>query len=297
MNAGELYQAGKLADAIDAQLAEVKNHPADPDRRLFLFELAAFSGDLERAGRQIDAVRYDDPEVAAAVESYRALVRAEQTRRRVFAEGIAPKFLAEPPEHVLLRVQAVAALAAGDAAGAREHLDRAAAVTPKLAGLLGGKPFLDLCDGDDRFGSVLEVMAHGEYYWVPLEQVDVLGTNAPAFPRDLIWMPARLEVRDGPAGDAFLSVLYPGTHEQEDDALRLGRATEWVELAEGPVLGVGMRTFLVGEDAVPIVEWRQLQMAGAAAPDGQTGDGESGDGATGDSSPTADAAKDEPTDS
>jgi len=39
MSASELFKAGKLQEAIDAQLKEVKNKPADQSERLFLFEL------------------------------------------------------------------------------------------------------------------------------------------------------------------------------------------------------------------------------------------------------------------
>jgi len=56
MNATDLFKAGRLQAAIDAQIQEVKAKPADHGRRLFLFELCAFAGDLERARRQIDAL-------------------------------------------------------------------------------------------------------------------------------------------------------------------------------------------------------------------------------------------------
>ena len=69
-------------------------------------------------------------------------------------------------------------------------------------------------------------MAQGKYYWVPLEQVESLAANAPAAPRDLLWLPAHLSLRDGPEGDVFLPALYPGSHEHADDAVKLaGRPT------------------------------------------------------------------------
>ncbi len=49
MNATELYRAGKLQEAITAQVAEVKANPTDQGKRLFLFELLVFAGDLDRA--------------------------------------------------------------------------------------------------------------------------------------------------------------------------------------------------------------------------------------------------------
>jgi len=57
MDAGELFKAGRLAEAVAQQLQEVKAHPADQARRVFLFELLCFDGDLDRARRQADAIR------------------------------------------------------------------------------------------------------------------------------------------------------------------------------------------------------------------------------------------------
>jgi protein involved in temperature-dependent protein secretion len=55
-------------------------------------------------------------------------------------------------------------------------------------------------------------------------------------------------------------VLYPGSHEHVDDQVKLGRSTDWKTLEGGAVLGVGARTFLVGDDASALPEWRELQI-------------------------------------
>jgi type VI secretion system protein ImpE len=130
-----------------------------------------------------------------------------------------------------------------------------------VKGQLNATPFTSLRDCDDLFAGVLEVMAQGNYYWLPLEQVNVLAMNAPKFPRDLLWMPARLEVRDGPTGDVFLPALYPGSHAHADDLVKLGRMTDWKSDEGGPVLGVGLRMFLVEDEAVSLPEWRELVLS------------------------------------
>ncbi len=259
MSASELFKQGRLKEATDAQIQEVKAQPADHGKRLFLFELAAFAGDLDRARRQIEAVHYEEPERDAALQGYRKLLEAEQKRRRLFSESLAPRFLGTPPEHVHLRIEAVNRLREGNLAEARALLDRANAGAEALKGLLNGKPFVGMRDADDLFGTVLEVMTQGEYFWVALEQIDSLAANAPAFPRDLLWLPARLMLQDGQQGEVFLPVLYPGSHEAADEALQLGRATDWKQAEGGPVRGVGAKTFLVGEDASHVLEWRELQ--------------------------------------
>ena len=107
MNAGELYKAGRLGEAIEAQVQEVRASPLDHSKRLFLFELLAFSGDLDRARRQIDVIKYDDNDLERAVAGYRKLLDSEQARRDLFTRGVAPGFFGEPSEHLRLRLEAV----------------------------------------------------------------------------------------------------------------------------------------------------------------------------------------------
>lgn len=252
MTATELYQAGRLADAIAAQLADVKAHPADHGRRLFLFELASFAGDWDRARRQIDAVKYDNAEQDATVQAYRGLLDAEDHRTRVFRDAVMPEFLIPPPDWVYPRLEAVAALKAGKPAEAMELIEKSDAAAPTVSGVLNGTPVEGLRDCDDVFGPVIEVMARGGYYWVPMIQVESLAANPPRFPRDLIWFPAKLVMKDGPAGDVFLATRYPGTTAAGDEGLKLARATDWNEVAAGPARGVGMRLWLVGEESIPL---------------------------------------------
>jgi protein involved in temperature-dependent protein secretion len=70
----------------------------------------------------------------------------------------------------------------------------------------------------------------------------------------------------------FLPALYPGTHEHADEKVKMGRDTDW-QAGHGEILrGRGSRLFLVGEDSMPLLEWRALALeetpaeAPAAAP-------------------------------
>lgn len=259
MNATELFQAGKLQQAIDAQIQEVKANPAEQGKRLFLFELLAFAGDLDRARRQIDALSYTVPELVAATQDYKNLLDSEQARRKLFRDGVPPKFFGEAPEHIHWRMEAVNRLREGRPQEALQCLEKADEATPTSKGRLNDRPFASLRDCDDVFAGVLEVMAQGAYYWVPLEQVETLTMHAPKYPRDLLWISARLELADS-SGNVFLPVLYPASHEQADDAIKLGRATDWKEIPDGPVQGVGVHTFLMDDDALSLLEWRKLEM-------------------------------------
>jgi type VI secretion system protein ImpE len=261
MTATDLFKAGKLQEAIAAQLKEVKSAPADQGKRLFLFELLAFAGDLERARKQIEAVTYNELERDAAVQSYNRVLDAEEARRRLFRDSLLPKFFGEQPDHVRLRFEAVNRLRENRTTEAAELVAQANAAAPPLSGKLNDKAFDSLRDCDDLFGSVLEVMGAGGYYWVPLEQVESIALAAPRFPRDLLWRAARLELRDGSGGNVFLPALYAGSHEHGDDQVKLGRATDWKEWPGGLVQGFGLRTYLVGDDAVSLLDWRQLELA------------------------------------
>lgn len=258
MTASDLFHAGRLTDAIDAQTAKVKANPTDNRSRLFLFELVLFAGDLGRARKQLDALRYDDQKHLAAVAQYRDALDAEAKRRAVFAGTADPQFLSATPAHAALRLDAIKGLARGDAAAARQTLDRAAAVTPAVAGTLNGHPVHGLADADERFGPILEVFGTGGVYaWVALDAVESLTLNPPAAPRDVLWRPARLVTADGVDGDVLLPGLYPDTHTSADDDLRLGRATDWQPDAD-VARGVGGRLFAAGGEFHSLVSIQSL---------------------------------------
>ncbi len=263
MTATDAFKAGNLRAALDAQIQAVKASLADHGKRLFLFELAVFAGDLDRARRQIDALSYDDPELERARVTYLALLGAEDSRRKLFADGIQPGFLDSPSEHIVYRLDALKLIRGGQAQEAAALLDKANHMAPPVSGTLNGKPFDSLRDADDLFGPVLEVFAQGKYLWLSVEQVETIALNPPKVPRDLIWAPAKLVTRAGEEGDVFLPALYPGSHEHPDDAVRLGRATDWT--ADAPVRGRGAKLFLAGDDGVGLLEWRELQVTPAGA--------------------------------
>lgn len=258
MDSSQLFKAGQLGEAIDAQLAVVKAKPMDHGQRLFLFELLAFSGDLDRAQRQIEAINHGQVELDLAVADYRRNLDSERARRDVFAGKRQPEFLQPPPEHVRSRLLGLIRLSENLAAEAADAFAQANDQIPPISGKLNGPPFEGLRDGDDCLGSVLEVFAQGQYYWVPLEQVSSLKMNAPRFPRDLLWMPAHLELQAGEAGSVFLPVLYPGTHLESDVQLKLGRMTDWH--GDAPVRGTGVKVFFVGSDEMSILDWRTLEL-------------------------------------
>ena len=85
---------------------------------------------------------------------------------------------------------------------ATESLAQAAEASPSINGKLNEKPFDDLRDCDDLFGTVLEVISQGNYFWVPLETIESIALMPPRFPRDLLWIKAQLETESTASGQS-----------------------------------------------------------------------------------------------
>jgi type VI secretion system protein ImpE len=266
MNASELYRAGHLNEAIAAAAEQVKKHPSDGAQRGLLCELLCFAGDLERADKHLDLLYEQDPESAIGLSMFRQVIRAEQARRQFYEEGRLPEFLETPSDHLKRYLEASIRIREGDLSEAAALLDEAEEQRPSVPGEADGQPFGDIRDLDDLLAPLLEVLTStGKYYWIPLERVELIEFRPPKRPRDLLWRRARMVVRGGPDGEVFLPALYAGSHAEADDQARLGRLTDWRGGADGPVRGVGQRTFLVGEVDRPVLELTTLRFTAAVS--------------------------------
>jgi len=231
MNARELYQAGRLAEAIEALTAEVRSNPTDGQRRTFLFELLCFAGAFDRAGKQLDVLGQAGQEAAMGMLLYRAALHAEQIRQEMFATNQLPFSTRDPAP---------------------------------VSGTLNGNPFTSLLDADPRIGARLEVFAAGEYLWIPFEHVASIRIDPPKRLRDLMWTPAIVRpgpgFRGGELGEVLLPVLAPGTWKNDSEEVKLGRVTEWQELSDGRPTPVGQKLLLVDDEESPLLEVRDLQL-------------------------------------
>jgi type VI secretion system protein ImpE len=244
MNAQELLREGRLKEAIQALGNEVRDHPADNQRRTFLFELLCFGGEYSRAEKHLNLLSDASPDAAIGALVYRAALSAER-KRHAFFENKEYQKSPLPP------------------------------LIPR-PGKLNGERFYTIEDIDPRVGSRLEMFVAGEYVWVPFLHVGSLTMEAPRYLRDLIWSTAL--VTAGPAlkgqdfGEVLLPVLHPFSWKHERETVKLGRETEWLppegeDLFETPY---GQKLLVLdGERAVPFLEIRSLQFDDAvqAAPD------------------------------
>src|SRR5512137_1572245 len=134
MDAKELYQAGKIEDAIQGLATELRNDPTDVRRRTFLFELLCFMGELDRAEKQLDILSDLSKEAGMGTLIYRSAFQAERLRREMFDKRTFPK-------------------------------TTVAAITKAM---VNGVECESLEDADPRIGPRLEVYAAGSYMWLPL---------------------------------------------------------------------------------------------------------------------------------
>ena len=257
----DLLDAGRLEDAVAEATRLVKDAPADSSRRTALFELLCFSGEWDRALKQLDAIGHTHSGLALGVESLKQNVTAEQKRA---AAGGRPAFLSPPPQHLQLRVEARLRLKAGDAAAALELLEKAEEERPAHAAEVGGKPVDDFRDYDDVGGGALEFFLRDRWLWIPFEHLKGFEVEEPKKLRDYLWAPARVEMFDGSGGEGFVPTLYAGSALHADPLVRLGRSTETVEAGEGIAETVGMRCFLAGEEALPLFQARTVRFLPAA---------------------------------
>src|SRR5215212_6105393 len=96
MKPTDLYQSGRLRDAVAAAGEEVKKKPTDPLARGFLCEMLLIAGELERADTHLQVLAQQDAGAAPQLSVFRQLIRAEQARRQFYSDGRVPEFLGEP---------------------------------------------------------------------------------------------------------------------------------------------------------------------------------------------------------
>lgn len=257
----DLFRDGRLGDAIAAQTALVRSAPADVSRRWFLAELLCFAQQWERADQALDVIAAQAPDMGPALLRFRGLLRGEQTRRQVMGDGRAPVLIGSSSASLQPVAEALLCLREGQPEAAARHIEAAVAAAPALSGVRNSKRSFDVFrDLDDVCALLVEFITEGgDYHWVAAADLAVLEPLELTRARDLIWRPCRLEVQNGPAGNVYLPASYVADDAALDDAIRLCRRTEWRELPGPLVRGTGLRTFLVGDEDVPLHELGRLE--------------------------------------
>ena len=82
----------------------------------------------------------------------------------------------------------------------------------------------------------------------------------PARLGDLIWAPAAFTWTTGGQSSGFIPVRYPGTTLSKDDALLMGRRTDWTEEKDGYSFGIGQRILATDAADYALLEIRTLEL-------------------------------------
>lgn len=255
-----LFESGDLEGAIAATIALVKDDPMDVKNRFFLAELFCFSGQWERADKQLDTVAKQEEQATQRSNLLRQLIRAEIAREQFFTDGRVPELSTDPSEVIGHCLRSSIAIREKDYDTAASLLSLVEMKRAKISGTMGETAFSDLRDLDDLTSSFFEVLtSNGKYYWVPMENIVSIEFSPPETVKDLLWRNVNLSVSDGLNGEVYLPVRYSETRNSEVESLKLGRETDWTDPEKGFVCGIGQREFLVGEDVVPIMELNRIE--------------------------------------
>jgi type VI secretion system protein ImpE len=236
VKARELFESGKVREAEKELTAYLRDHPTDVAQRTFLFELLCFSGDYDRAEKQLSVLAQGNVDRELGGVLYYAALHAEKTRHGVFEKQ---EFSKDP-------------------------------ANASSSGTLNGKPFQSLRDADPDIGPRLEVFAAGAYLWIPFEHIASLEMEPPRRLRDTLWSPAI--VRTGPSfkgtdiGEVLIPAIYPFSWKHPNEAVWLGRLTDWAADDEGNEYPSGQKMLLLDGEEIPFLEVRSLEFAQSAAP-------------------------------
>ncbi|TVP60210.1 MAG: virulence protein SciE type [Halomonadaceae bacterium] len=257
----EYLSAGQLQQAIDHCQNVLREKPGASDLRACLVELLCLAGELQRADDVLGHLAKHHSDWLAGAANLRQLLRAQQSRLALRQGQLAAEDVVATPGPALEALLALHLhLSRGemDAAGvAAENLE--ARRTPALF-TLGGDDHstaVDLRDCDDSLNGYLEGLGtDGRYYLWQWSEIDALHFHPPTSPVEMIWRRADIELADGRQGEAFLPATYV---DSESDSQRLGRETDWRQKAPGLVTGVGLKLFLLGNEAVTLDGLKQIQ--------------------------------------
>ncbi len=256
--------AGLRAELTRIQ-AQARLAPADPTHRSALFQLHCALGDWDKAARQLAVLGELDPSAELFCTQQRPLLACEAQRAEVFAGREAPSCLGKPPAWFAEIAEALRQDGAGRHAAAKGLRDQALAQAEGTGGRLDGTPFGWLADGDERLGPVLEAIVDGRYLWIPFDRLRRIAGEGPKDLKDLVWLPMTLTLANQGEVSAFVPARYPGSEAVDDDAIRLGRRTEWHQLDGGSWIGVGQRMLATDAGEHPLIDVRLIELDGPGA--------------------------------
>lgn len=260
MTPEQLLKMGQPRAALAELKAKVRDNPADPKLRVFLFQLMSIVGDYDKALNQLNVVADMDASSLMMVQTYRMMLQCEPLRQAVFAGKTTPLIFGEPEPWVGQMLQALALQAKGELQAAHDLRLDALELAPVASGSLNGEAFEWICDADSRLGPILEVVANGKYYWVPFHRISKIAIDAPTDLRDMVWIPAQFTWSTGGQMVGLIPSRYPGSESSEDELVLLSRKTDWAQPVESMYIGTGQRMLMTDANDYPLLDVREISL-------------------------------------
>ena len=252
-----LFETVALMRRYKLLQVEIRENPADPKLRIFLFQLLAVLGQWDRAAKQLDVIAKMDDSALAMVYEYRAAIECEMYREEVFSGKKDPVFMGKPEEWQALLLQSLKLSAMDNDNESQVLHKQAMEMAPTTAGTINGDAFEWIADADTRLGPLLEVFVDGQYRWVPFTNIKRLAIEAPENLRDFVWMPAHIQWETEGESFVLIPTRYPFSAEKNHQ-LALSRQTEWVEKGEGGFIGFGQRLFATDANDYSLLDVRDI---------------------------------------
>jgi type VI secretion system protein ImpE len=249
MLAEQRLREGRPDDALTELQRHVRQDPSNAGYRAFLFQLLCVLGQWDRARAQLKTLADLDPGSLALAHVYGAAITCELIRREVFAGARTPLVLGEPLPWVALLVQALSEDARGAGIQAGDLRAQAREQARAVPGSVDGQPFEWIADADSRLGPAFE-------------RIRTMALEAASALRDLVWRPAHLELVNGGEAAALVPARYPGSEADRDELIRLGRKTEWDEVAPDSFHGRGQRMLATDAGEYSILDIRRVELHG-----------------------------------
>ncbi|MFN3631112.1 MAG: type VI secretion system accessory protein TagJ [Casimicrobiaceae bacterium] len=258
----------KSSASLDTELAALRStvraDAANVKHRIHLFQLLCVMGRWQRALAQLQLCGQMDAKALAMAQTYREAIRAELFRAEVFAGRRQPSIMGKPPEWVGLLLEALRLETMGETEKGHALRAQALDAAEPVAFQVDGQSVEWLCDGDARLGPTLEVIANGQYYWLPLELMSGLRLEAPTDLRDLVWATGELMLPNEGRVPVLIPARYVGTDAlegAENDALKRSACTRWQNMGDEQWHGLGQRMLVSDVGEHPLLDIREISRA------------------------------------
>lgn len=260
MSTEDFLDQGDLTNALQSLQEQVREDPANPKLRIFLFQLLAVTGQWSRALVQLNVAGEIDAGPLDIVCMYRQIVSCEMLREKIFQGKSTPMVFGQPEQWVNYLIQALQLFSQGEIKQAAEMRTQALDMVTAVHGSIDNQSFSWINDADSRLGPVLETIIEGHYMWVPFQQIRSIDIEPPEDLRDIVWLPAHFTWSSGEECYGLIPSRYPESHLCGDPLTALSRKTVWRDRGAGTYTGCGQRMLATDQNKFSLMNIRRIDI-------------------------------------